>query len=222
MGGNKGGDGGARFSDKVIKIPSKKGPEALRSILQDFNVSRKQKETFSQYYDRMGKRHFYELLKPLSEVKDLDPKLAIDWGHSETYIRAIGIGECAGVVIDLVATLLFESEEKLENAKLAIDEGRWADSIYHSYSALLNTAKAVLVGENIKTNTQAGITEQFDRYFVDSGLLDLKRRFSEIIYQIRENEPGENFARAYLGDTSDFYSLISSLRKKLVSNEQES
>ena len=30
----------------------------------------------------------------------------IDWGNEEKYEKAVGIGECAGVVIDLIATLL--------------------------------------------------------------------------------------------------------------------
>ena len=29
----------------------------------------------------------------------------IDWGEEEKYLKQIGIGECAGVVIDLIATL---------------------------------------------------------------------------------------------------------------------
>ena len=39
----------------------------------------------------------------------------IDWGNDEKYEKAIGVGECAGVVIDLISTLFFESEEKRNN-----------------------------------------------------------------------------------------------------------
>jgi sulfite reductase (ferredoxin) len=30
--------------------------------------------------------------------------MKIDWGNADNYVKAVGIGECAGVVIDLVAT----------------------------------------------------------------------------------------------------------------------
>jgi sulfite reductase (ferredoxin) len=33
------GDGKGRFSDKVIKIPSRRGPDALRFILNDFEAN---------------------------------------------------------------------------------------------------------------------------------------------------------------------------------------
>ena len=101
----------------------------------------------------------------------------------------------------------------------AIRELRWADSIYHSYAALLNTAKAVLIGENIKTNTQAGIIRDFDQYFVTPGLLELESSFSELIYRINQEEPTEKFAREYRKDAVQFYQLIDNLRKNSLENE---
>ena len=219
LGGSNEGNGKARFADKVIKIPSKRGPNALRILLTDYEKSKISEESFANYYARKEKSYFYQLLKPLSDLSDPEKDLAIDWGHSEKYVKAIGVGECAGVVIDLVTTLLFETEEKLVNSEQAITDKRWADSIYHSYSALVNTAKAVLIGENIKTNTQAGIIKDFDTYFVDSGLLSLETRFSELIYQIKNNEPTEKFALKYLKEAKEFYTLIDNLRKNSLENE---
>ena len=219
LGGTNKGDGNARFADKVIKIPSKRGPQALRILLTDYEASKNPEESFADFYVRKGKAYFYQLLKPLSDLSDPEKDLAIDWGHSETYVKAIGVGECAGVVIDLVTTLLFETEEKLANSEEAINEKRWADSIYHSYSALLNTAKAVLIGENIKTNSQVGIIQDFDKYFVDSGLLELDSSFSDLIYQIKKNEPAEKFARQYHEEAVNFYEHIDALRKNNLENE---
>jgi sulfite reductase (ferredoxin) len=219
LGGSNEGNGKARFADKVIKIPSKRGPSALRILLTDYEKSKKQEESFADYYKRKEKSYFYQLLKPLADMSEPEKDLAIDWGHSEKYVKAIGVGECAGVVIDLVTTLLFETEEKLANSEQAISDKRWADSIYHSYSALVNTAKAVLIGENIKTNTQVGIIQDFDKYFVDSGLLSLDTRFSELIYQLKNNEPTEEFAKKYRKEAKEFYVLIDNLRKNSLENE---
>ena len=219
LGGGNFGDGKGRFADKIIKIPSKRVPSALRSLLNDFEYGKGNSETFSSFYARKGKDHFYKLLKPLADLEKVEQDIFVDWGHSEAYVKAIGVGECAGVVIDLVATLLFESEEKIENARESIAEKRWADGIYHAYAALINTAKAVLIGENIKTNTQAGIIRDFDQYFVDSGLLSFDSKFSELIYQIKNHEPSEAFALKYLEDTIQFYDLIDALRSNEVQNE---
>lgn len=220
LGGGIVGNGDGRFSEKIIKIPSKKGPDALRLLLNDYEKNKLDNETFNNYFDRKDKNHFYLLLKPLADVSNLTESDFIDWGHNKSYIKAIGVGECAGVIIDLVTTLLFESEEKIENAKIAIEQSKWADSIYHSYSSMINTAKAVLVGENLKTNTQARIIKDFDKYFVERELIDLDRSFSSIIYQIKENNASEKFAFSYLNDAQKFYSLIDNLRLNAIDNEK--
>ncbi|HAI37468.1 MAG TPA: nitrite reductase, partial [Maribacter sp.] len=39
LGGSNDGNGNGRFADKVVKVPSKRGPEALRLILNDFDAN---------------------------------------------------------------------------------------------------------------------------------------------------------------------------------------
>ena len=216
IGGGVVGDGQGRFSDKLIKIPSKRGPQALRILLNDFESRKGENESYLTYYDRNGKTYFYELLKELSDTTNLKDDDFIDWGHDKNYVKAIGVGECAGVVIDLIATLLFESEEKLENAHEALKENQWADSIYHSYAAIINTAKALLTSEGQKTNTQSGIIQNFDNVFVSSNKIDLPTTFSEFVYQINKNEPTETFAKKYLQEAKEFYQTVDTYRKAVV------
>ena len=219
LGGGNLGDGQGRFADKIIKIPSKKGPEALRLLIYDYEDNKLNGQTFNEYYLDTGKSHFYQLLKPLADITEVSNDIFIDWGHNEKYIKAIGVGECAGVVIDLVSTLLFETEEKLENAKLSVEAGKWADSVYQSYSGIINTAKAVLIGENIKTNTQAGIVKDFDQYFVSSGLIQMGGTLSDLVYEIKNTKATADFAKTYLEKAHNFYKLIDTLRTNALKNE---
>ena len=219
LGGGSLGDGQGRFADKIIKVPSKKGPAALRSIIKDFEAHKADKQSFNEYYLEKGKDYFYQMLKPLADITEVNDDIFVDWGHDQAYIKAIGVGECAGVVIDLVSTLLFESEEKLTNASLSLEEGKWSDSIYHSYAAIVNTAKAVLIGENIKTNTQAGIIKDFDQYFIESGLIQMNSSLSDLIYQIKSNAADQSFAGQYLEDAKEFYKLVDTLRTNALNNE---
>lgn len=213
LGGGVLGNGQGRFADKVLKVPSKRGPQALRYILNDFELN-SDAENFLEYYDRQGEKYFYNLLKPLSDTTNLVEDDFIDWGHAEPYIKAVGIGECAGVVIDLIATLLFESEEKITNATTALEQEKWADSIYHSYTAIVNTAKALLLSENKKTNTHASIINGFDEIFVATGDFSLGQPFSDFVYQINQNEPTQDFALKYLKDAQAFYKKVDVFRQK--------
>jgi sulfite reductase (ferredoxin) len=217
LGGGNLGDGNGRFADKVIKIPSKRGPESLRLILNDYDANGNGKP-FVDYYEEKGQMYFYDFLKPLSDVDNLTASDFIDWGTSEKYEQAIGIGECAGVVIDLIATLLFDSEEKIETAKLNLEEEKWAAGIYHSYSSMVNTAKALLTAENTKVNTHISIIKDFDELFVASGKFKLEQGFEKMVLQLNQNEPTEAFARAYLKDAEEFLASVEAYRKLELTN----
>lgn len=212
LGGGNFGNGNGRYADKVIKIPSKRGPEALRSILNDFDQNGNGKK-FVDYYEEKGQMYFYEFLKPLSEVDDLSPSDFIDWGNNEKYEQAIGVGECAGVIIDLVATLLFDSQEKIETAKLNLEEEKWAASIYHSYSSMINTAKALLTAENARVNTHIGIIADFDTLFVDTEKFNFGKSFQELVTQINKQQPTASFAKAYLRDAEEFLVKVEAYRQ---------
>lgn len=211
LGGGNIGNGEGRFADKVVKIPSKRGPEALRLILNDYDANGNGL-SFPDYYAEKEQMYFYDFLKDLTNVDNLTADDFIDWGNSEEYIKAIGVGECAGVVIDLIATLLFESEEKIQTAETTFQEGKWAASIYHSYSSMVNTAKAILTAENEKTNTHAGIIKDFDEKFIANNRIALGRGFEEFILQINKNEPTEEFAAKYLSDTKSFLQKVQEFR----------
>ena len=212
LGGGNMGDGRGIFADKVIKIPSKRGPEALRQILNDFEINGKG-ASYESYYAEKGECYFYELLKPLTDIENLSSEDYLDWGSNKRYQKAIGIGECAGVVIDLIATLLFESDEKIKNAKESISEQKWAASIYYSYSSMVNTAKALLTAEKTKTNTHNSIIKDFNTYFIANGRITLNSSFEDLVLQLNKNEPNETFAKSYLADAEEFLNKVESYRK---------
>lgn len=215
LGGGNLGDGNGRFADKVTKIPSKRGPQALRVLLDDYEQNGKGLD-FLTYYDQQGQMYFYDLLKELADPAGLVDSDRIDWGRQEDYQVAVGVGECAGVVIDLVATLLLEAKEKLDLGQESLGEERWSDSIYHHYAGLINAAKALLLSEDISTNSYANIIKLFDENFVENGKIKLSGTFAEKVYQINENEPTEEFAKAYAKQALEIYQLLKWYREEEV------
>ena len=213
LGGGNLGNGQGRFSDKVIKIPSRRGPEALRLILNDFEANANG-QSFLNYYDAKGEKYFYEYLKPLADVTNLTEADFVDWGNADNYVKAVGVGECAGVVIDLVATLLVEAKDKLTFSQEAVNDQQWSDSIYLTYAGLVNAAKALLLAENQKTNHHAGIIDLFDTVFVETNKIQLATTFKDLVYQIKDNEPSEAFAKKYLEQAKAFFATIEKYREK--------
>lgn len=215
LGGGTLGDGAGRAADKVIKVPSKRTKDVVRFILDDYKSRKDGDELFNDFYERLGKDHFYQLLKPLADLSTLSPDEFVDWGHEETFETAIGVGECAGVMIDLVSTLLLEAEEKLQWAVEAYERKAYADSIYHSYSVFISSAKAMLLDKGINSSTQVGIIRDFDEQFSGTAILQDYSNFNELVLQINKNEPSAEFAGKYLESTVDFIKRIKEYKESL-------
>lgn len=212
LGGGATGDGKGRFSEKILKFPSRRGPDLLRAILNDYENNAQVEETFNAYYDRAGKDYFYQLLKHFSDVSTIDPGELIDWGAEEKYKPAIGVGECAGVQIDLVQTLFFEAEEKFQSAEESLRAENFGDAVYHVYSALVHAAKGVLLTEQVHVNTQESVIRLFDEKFGSAW------GFRNKLLKIREESPSPAFAISYLKEGNKLFNQIKLIRQTTLTN----
>ncbi|MBS1502085.1 MAG: nitrite reductase [Bacteroidetes bacterium] len=216
LGGGTVGDGVGRAAEKVIKVPAKRATDVLRKVLDDYKTNSAEGETYNNYYDRQGKDYFYQLLKPLADLTNLKDEEFVDWGHEETYATAIGVGECAGVAIDLVATLLYECDEKKGWAEESFKNGAYADAIYHAYNVFISGAKSLLLDKNINIGTQIGMMKEFDAQYVAKGEFPLNGTFSDMVLEINKHEPSEEFARTYLASAIEFLDAVKAKREALV------
>lgn len=212
LGGGKLRGGEGIISDKIIKIPSKRGPQALRVLLTDYEENSTDGEYYHDYFKRLGRNHFYQLLKPFADITSVAPDEYIDWGQDRNFVLHTAVGECAGVMIDLISTLLNDSEDKLRWAKEAYDQKQYADSIYHSYSAFINTAKSLLLARDIKPSTQIQTITDFQREFVDTKSFEFQGNFKEYVLSINKNEPTVSFALSYLAESVKFLDEVVAYR----------
>jgi sulfite reductase (ferredoxin) len=219
IGGGVLGSGSGRIADKVIKVPSKRAPQVVRSILNDYLQHRQEGESFLQYALEKGEIYYFDLLKPLANLENLEADDFIDWGQQEKFATAIGVGECAGVMIDLVATLLLEATEKAELSEASIAAGSWADAIYQAYAAQVHAAKALLLQKGVQCNTQIGILKDFDLNFTQKGLYTVTESFQTEVMRMNDSEPSETFATAYLQQAKRFLEFASNTREQLIGEE---
>lgn len=218
LGGSNLGNGSGKFADKVIKLPSKRGPQALRILLDDYDKNSINEELFADYYQRQGKGYFYNLLTVLSDLENLEPSDYIDWGNEHKYVQAVGVGECAGVVVDLVSTLLLEASEKIQSANEALLSGLYADAIYHAYTAFVNGAKAILTSESISANSQAKVIALFDEHFIDTNIILWDNDFPVDVYSYKQREATYEFAKFYITRAEKFLDIIKSFRNNKLND----
>ena len=208
LGGGTVGNADGHFADKVLKVPSKRTPDVLRWLLIDFeNHHRRAGESFMAYYQRVGSDYFYQNLKHFSEVDNLQPEDFIDWGNEQLYEKAIGVGECAGVTIDLVQTLLFDAEEFFENAESALADGQVSNAVYFGYSALIRGAKAILTTVQARINSHHSIIVAFGEHF-PSCETDLGLSFRDAVKAIESNDKTNAFAKEYVANAKAILNWI--------------
>ncbi|MEL6843743.1 MAG: HEPN domain-containing protein, partial [Bacteroidota bacterium] len=225
LGGGVNAEGNGLVAERVIKLPTKRIPDALRLLLDDFDNHGEQGEYYNVYFQRQGKMYFYNLLKHLGNLDTLADDELIDWGEAQNYVQAIGVGECAGVAFDVVGTIINDAREKIELSQAALEEGLLADSIYHSYSAMVIGAKALLLSADVKCNTHKGIINDFDTHFVETEIFALpafaksaeSTSFSTMCLQINKNEPEQTFANTYLAEAKAFVSRVIAHREAEIS-----
>ncbi|RMF26078.1 MAG: HEPN domain-containing protein, partial [Bacteroidetes bacterium] len=197
LGGGVDPQGRGFIAEKVIKLPTKRIPDALRALLLDYETHALDGEYFNDYFQRRGKRYFYDLLKPLADLEGIPEDFYRDWGQEHRYVQQIGVGECAGVAYDLVATILNDARERLQSAAESLEAKDWPAAIYYTYTAFVIGAKALLLAKDLRCNTHKGILEDFDAHYVQPGEFPWKGSFEDSVLEMNAHVPSEAFARAY-------------------------
>ena len=211
LGGGVDHQGFGFVGDKIIKLPTKKMPDALRVILNDYDANGLEGEYFNVYFRRLGKNHFYQLLKPLADKENLKDDDFFDYGSDINFVPEIGVGECAGVMYDMVGVIIKESQAKLNDAKEHLALHKYPEAIYYAYTGFVIAAKAILLGKDIECNTQIKILKDFDEKIINTGEIEIEGGFENMVLQINKYEPESNFA-------NDYVTLFESFFEKVLDN----
>jgi sulfite reductase beta subunit-like hemoprotein len=81
-----------------VRLPAKRGPDAVERMIRFYEGDRHEGEAFNAFFDRVGPDPFVRALEDLAipgEFDDENRLTFIDWGKSELYKMERGEGECA-------------------------------------------------------------------------------------------------------------------------------
>ena len=219
VGGGITDDGRGFVAEKVIKVPTRRIPQVIRDLFHDYKANASEGEYYNDYVVRQGKRYFYDVLKPLGDSTTITEEEFYDWGQDKEYIQEIGVGECAGVSLDVIGAILNDASNKVIDAGEALKAGHLPDAAYHAYSAMITGAKALMLAEDKKCNTHIGILKDFSEFFGDR--FSEAMPFEEFVLRVKKTKPTEEFVTAYLADARAFVSKCilereSQLDKKVI------
>lgn len=204
LGGGVDVNGVGMIGDKIVKLPTKRTPEMLRTVLNDFEINSTDGEYFNDYYRRQGKNYFYTLLKPLANADLYVADDFIDYDGVSNFTPEIGVGECAGVMFDMLGGIIKDAENKLMDAKENLSKQKYAEAIYYAYTGFIIAAKAILLSKDVECNTQIKILKDFDTHAVNTGEFAIEGGFENLVLTINQHEPTQEFAEAYIDQFNQF------------------
>ncbi|MDA3961556.1 MAG: nitrite/sulfite reductase [Planctomycetota bacterium] len=152
-------------------IPAKRIPEAIDRLTGWYAKEREQSEGFQDFIKRMGKPPLKDLLKDLTEIApyEEDPTPYTDWHDPREYTTGdIGIGECAGELVETVDFGISEAERLAFEAQIALDAKDADKAAKLAMDAMFSAAKALVYTQNIDiTNDRAAIVAEFTSRLVE-------------------------------------------------------
>lgn len=220
LGGGVDANGVGFVGDKIVKLPTKKMPAALRTILSDYETNSQEGEYFNDYYRRQGKNYFYTLLKPLANADLYTDDDFIDYDGISHFTPEIGVGECAGVMYDMVGGIIKDAENKLVEAKDHLVRQKYPEAIYYAYTGFIIAAKALLLSKDVECNTQIKILKDFDTHLVATGQFEVEGGFENKVLQINQYEPEQPFAGQYVEEFAQFLKGIIAHREAALNADK--
>ncbi len=101
----------------------------------------------------------------------------------------------------LMTHRLGSAKEKLESAKLLLDNGKLKDSIGRSYYAMFTSVRALLARDGVDFSKHAGVISYFQKEYIKTGVLEVKySKYISQAFQIRNNT---DYADFYIVSKSD-------------------
>ncbi len=160
---------GARLGAPVGQVPARIVPALLTDLAKDFQSGRREDERFASYFDRKGREHFEAIVgkHEYASTRAAGDELYRDVGVDEDFsLAGRGAGECGAGVFEVI-------QEDLAAARRA----------KQPFDALAPTARALLITQGVDTHDAAAVFREFEKHFVDTGLID--EEFRELLVRAR-------------------------------------
>jgi sulfite reductase beta subunit-like hemoprotein len=96
--GGRGDGPDARIAKHVMKLPAKKIPEAVTTLIETYQGNRNEGEPFGEWALRVGNDYIKDTLADYAVMPkyEEDPMSFVDWGATKLFsLDEMGEGECA-------------------------------------------------------------------------------------------------------------------------------
>lgn len=110
-------------------------------------------------------------------------------------------------VVDLIQYRLKSSKEKLNSARILLENKQFNDSLSRSYYAMFTAARALLATKRLDSSKHSGVISLFNQHFVKTGIV--AKDLGQMLMKgkdLRENGDYKDFVEISMEEAQQQYS----------------
>ena len=160
----------ASYGLAVGKVAAKNAPDAIAKLTDLYTAEKQEGETFNAFADRMGRTRMKDELDEFAVKSTYEetPELYEDNRQPWEYKKSLGVGECAGAVVDQAEFMLEDADRLNFEATLALDEGQWQSAAEKSLEASLKASDGLLSTRGLLLSDNYETVAEFRKHFYDT------------------------------------------------------
>jgi sulfite reductase (ferredoxin) len=185
-----------KYGLAIGKVPAKRVPDTIRRLVEFYDREKQDNETFSEVMERVGKARLKEEIEDLAELPTMEENDDFYRDNRQTWVyhKSVGVGECAGEVVDQAEFMLNDADRLQFEATLALDAGRADEAAQKAFQAQMKAADALLFTKGLLISDKYDTVAEFRKLFYDTGVF--WKPFAENFFRSAEESAGEASAAA--------------------------
>ena len=182
----------------VGKIPSQNVDKAIVRVTEFYNREKQGDETLSDVVARLGKTRVKQELAEFMDLPTFEesPDFYRDIRQPWQYKRSIGVGECAGEVVDQAEFMLEDADRIHFESTLDLERDRFGDASTKAFEACKKAADALLFTKGLWLSDRYDTVAEFRKHFCDND--SFYKPFADNFLRTAQEGPSEDFEHARL------------------------
>ena len=182
----------------VGKIPSQNVDKAIVRVTEFYNREKQGDETLSDVVARLGKTRVKQELAEFMDLPTFEesPDFYRDIRQPWQYKRSIGVGECAGEVVDQAEFMLEDADRIHFESTLDLERDRFGDASTKAFEACKKAADALLFTKGLWLSDRYDTVAEFRKHFCDNE--SFYKPFADNFLRTAQEGPSEDFEHARL------------------------
>ena len=182
----------------VGKIPSQNVDKAIVRVTEFYNREKQGDETLSDVVARLGKTRVKQELAEFMDLPTFEesPDFYRDIRQPWQYKRSIGVGECAGEVVDQAEFMLEDADRIHFESTLDLERDRFGDASTKAFEACKKAADALLFTKGLWLSDRYDTVAEFRKHFYDND--SFYKPFADNFLRTAQEGPSEDFEHARL------------------------